>query len=253
MKNHKRKKSKGDKKNRVKREKGIKILLEIIIYIILYIIFIEYINSSTIIELNINGIGEQKILSNEFKKPNEIYINEEIQNYTEYYNLTRLENKIIMKWNTTLEDLNNMLSNKNNITKIDFSNGILLSKNINEICIIPTLISLNLNNFKISGGSNFMSNMFSGCSSLISLNLNNFTIDSENSNFMSNMFSGCSSLVSLNLNNFTLHSGNSNFMSNMSSGCSSLISLNLNNFTILLQYVVETLILCQICFQVVLH
>ena len=78
MKNYKREKSKEDKKNRIERNHRIKIILNII-YII-YAILIKGINSNTIVELNINGIGEQKILSNEFIQPKEIYINEEKQN-----------------------------------------------------------------------------------------------------------------------------------------------------------------------------
>ena len=197
MTNDKREKTKGDQNNRVKKYNIIQILLNVIC-------IIEGINSNTIVELNINGIGEQKILSNEFLKPNETYVNGENQNYTEYYNLAKLENNIIMKWYNKLSDLNNMFSNGINITKMDFANGILSTININAICKLSTLISLNLNNFEIDGvhDKNIMGNMFSGCSSLISLNLNNFSIISGSDNNMENMFSGCSSLISLNLNIF---------------------------------------------------
>ena len=229
-------KLKESKKIKIKRNIRIKILLNII-----YIIFIKDSNSKTIIDLIINGIGEQKILSNEFIQPNEIYINEEMKNYTEYYNLPKLQNNILMKWNNTLTNLTNMFSNLNNITKIDFSNVILSIININSICKMSKLKSLTLNNFSIEssscGNTNDMMNMFSGCSSLISLNLNNFSIKRSGGGFnkMENMFSGCSSLISLNLNYFSIISsgGGFNNMTDMFSGCSSLISLNLNNFSII--------------------
>ena len=95
--------------------------------IMLYLILIKFINSNTIVQLIINGIGEQKILSDDFERPQEIYINGEIQNYAEYYNLTKPENNIIMKWQYQLSDLNNMFSYSSNIIKIDFFKWIIIN------------------------------------------------------------------------------------------------------------------------------
>ena len=213
---------------------GINIFKILNKFVLLYLILIKCINSNTIVQLIINGVGKQKILSSEFEKPEEIYINGEIQNYTEYYDLAKTENNISMKWNNQLININNMFSNLSNIIKADFSNVILSTNNIGAICAISSLISLNLNNFSIkSRYNNIMEHMFSGCSSLISLNLNNFSITSDEFNNMKNMFSGCSSLISLNLNNFSIISHDfNNRMQYMFSNCSSLISLNLNNFSI---------------------
>ena len=171
----------------------------------LYLILIKYINSNTIVQLIINGIGKQKILSNNFEKPQEIYVNWEIQDNREYYNLTESETNITMKWYNELTNLSNMVSNLNNITKIDFLNINLSTIDISTICGISTLISLNLNNFVIiSGSSNDIIDIFPGFTSLLSLNLNNFSITSEFDNHLQYMFLGCSSLISLNLNNFSI-------------------------------------------------
>ena len=230
MRNYQREKGKEKNSNK---QFEIKILNKFVI--MLYFILIKSINSNTIVQLTINGIGEQKILSNEFEKPQEIYVNGKIQNYTEYINLTKPENNIIMKWQYQLIDLNNMFSSLSNITKVDFSNGIISEINFGAICGIPSLKLLNLNNFSIiSEEKNNIQNIFSGCSSLISLNINNFSIISEdNDNIIKNMFSGCSSLKLINLNNISITSKNKNDMQNMFTGCSSLISLNINNFSII--------------------
>jgi len=58
--------------------------------------------------------------------------------------------------------------------------------------------------------------MISGLPSLISLNLNNFSITSEIGNYMGDMFSGCSSLISLNLKDFYISGP---IDSNMFEGC----------------------------------
>ena len=143
---------------------GINIFKILNKFVLLYLILIKCINSNTIVQLIINGIGKQKILSSEFEKPEEIYINGEIQNYTEYYDLAKTENNISMKWNNQLININNMFSNLSNIIKADFSNVILSKNNIGAICAISSLISLNLNNFSIISNDcyNNMENMFSG-------------------------------------------------------------------------------------------
>ena len=52
----------------------------------------------------------------------------------EYYNLTKYENTVKMKWNNTLKNLTNIFTNVNSkITKIDFPDGILLKSNIAAI------------------------------------------------------------------------------------------------------------------------
>ena len=172
MKNYIRDKPKGKNNSN---KFGINIIIYLNKFILLYLILIKSVNSNTIAQLFINGIGKQQILSNGFERPQEIYVNGEIQNYTEYYDLNKSENIIIMKWNNQLENLNGIFSNIRNIIKIDFSNGILSVFNIRSICSFSSLISLNLTNFSINSSSyDGMQDMFSYCNSLKSLNLNNF-------------------------------------------------------------------------------
>ena len=112
---------------------GINIFTILNKFVVLYLILTKFINSNTIVQLIINGIAKQKILSSEFEKPEEIYINGEIQNYTEYYNLTKQENNISMKWADQLTNISNMFYNLSNIIKADFSNVILSTNNIGTI------------------------------------------------------------------------------------------------------------------------
>ena len=73
---------------------------------------------------------------------------------------------------------------------------------------------------------NYLSYMFSGCSSLTTLNLSNFNTQSVTN--MSYMFSGCSSLTTLDLSNFNTQKVTN--MSYMFYNCSSLTDLNLSSF-----------------------
>ena len=104
MEKFKRKYPKEKYNNKYLRINSIKILLNKIC--LLYFILIKGFKSNSIVQIVINNIGVQKILSDEFPKPDEILINGKEQNYTEYYNLTNSENNILMKWNNQLSNLN---------------------------------------------------------------------------------------------------------------------------------------------------
>ena len=138
MKNYK-KDAKGSNNNK---KIGININKILNKFVVLNLILIKYIysNSNTIVHLIINGIGNQKILSNDFEQPQEIYVNGKIQNYTEYYNLTESENNMTMKWNIQLTSILNIFSNLNTITKIDISNANLSTINFSTICGISEII-----------------------------------------------------------------------------------------------------------------
>ena len=196
--------------------------------------------------LTIKGKNTQQILNNksieiyddiskqrknyEFNiNPSEILINGKKTDIIDFYvyNLASEENKITIRFNTTLTNCNVMFTGLSNITNIifinfDFSRKISL-KGMFYSC--KNLISLNLGNFDLSSVTN-MDYMFYCCYELISLDLSNS--NTINTNSMNNMFYSCYKLISLNLRNFKTSSVIS--MGNMFENCYSLISLDLNNF-----------------------
>ena len=186
----------------------------------------------TEINLKINAIGNNKILSDyffEINRPCEIYINDslvgEIKN--EYYiNNTEII-AIKIRWNNSIETTENMFSNCDSIIEIDLSNfNTSHTTNMSSMFYnCSSLEKLTLSNLDTSQVCD-MTYMFYNCASLIELNLNN--IDTSNVKNMSNMFAKCSLLNSLNVNNFKTF--NVIDMSNMFYGCSSLKTMTLSNF-----------------------
>ena len=120
-------------------------------------IILRKLNMISKIHLQINGTGNQNVLSSSFSSvPDQIIVNGIIQNYTDKMvkNLVQDINNITLIWNTALlTSCNSMFENLMNITKIDMSE------------------------FKSSSVTD-MSYMFSGCGSLKELNLNNLVTNS---------------------------------------------------------------------------
>ena len=253
-----------------KKQKTPNLCNKIIIYsIIILIIEIDLIRSNSYcqIDIKINGQGDQGLLFQYSIKnydgkfinfgysPNEIYINDILQNYTgkRVKNLTNEINNISMVFHTKLLYLTGMFANLNKITEIDFSKcdtslvtnmeyafyscNSLVSLNLDKLntssvnslnCAFlgcSSLKYLNLDYFDTSSVTNMIS-AFEGCNSLTSLNLSNFKTSKVNK--MDGMFGNCKSLIYLNLNSFDTSKVNS--MGSMFGNCTSLISLNLNNF-----------------------
>ena len=164
--------------------------LQQILFLILVIFFsFNRLNNSTpIINITIEGIGDQQFLNESFSDSiYEVYING-INNYN---NITLIFN------NTKLNDYNKMFKHLTTIRRIDFSN---------------------FNNSAI----NDMEGMFEGCSGLEQINFLNF--DTSNILSMHSLFKGCSSLRSIDLSNLNLLLVTN--ISEMFFGCSSLSSIN---------------------------
>ena len=222
--------------------KGKDILL-IYILIILYLNLIMINSNDFLSEINItiNGIGKQKILSNSgpfscsysnqsFNSlPNQTLVNGILQNNSDgyVYNLVYQTNIITMRWNYQITNCFAMFDGLNNIISIDLSN-FDTSQVENFDCMFVNCISLkyiNLNNMNTSLAKN-MVEMFAFCSSLETLNLSSF--DTSKVTSMERMFFNCKSLKSLDLSNFnTLELKNT---TQMFFSCSSLLFLNLKNF-----------------------
>ena len=135
--------------------------------------------------------------------------------------------KIEYKFNNHLTKINNMFSNCELITNLDFS--CFNTKNITELHSIfngcKSLENLDLSYFDTKNITN-MSFMFCSCKSLENLDLSHF--DTKNVTNMSYMFYGCNSLTNLDLSNFDTK--NVTNMSYMFSDCNSLTNLDLSNF-----------------------
>ena len=182
--------------------------------------------------LKVKGIGEITILSNYFYqryKPNQIYINNSLENITEnrYYFINSEINTIRMEWNYKIENTSSMFRDCNKIIEIDLSN--FDTSQVKEMSFMfyncDLLKELNLSNFDTSQVTK-MERMFSFCSKLTSLNLNNF--NTSNVKNMKHMFHGCSSLCSLALSNFD--TSKVIYMNGMFAFCYALNILNLSNF-----------------------
>ena len=190
------------------------------------------------ITLKIKGPGRKNIfghdpIKNEYFEidnyPNEIYINEDIQNIANYsYDFNQTINIVKLIWNKTkINSTKNMFRRCSDITEIDFSE-FDTSPIIDMYCMFfqcSSLTSLNLSNFNTSNTIN-MAGMFQDCSSLTSLNLSKF--DTSHVIWMHVMFGGCSSLTSLDLSNFDTSQVYHIF--NMFDGCINLKYINLQNF-----------------------
>ena len=102
-------------------------LIKFIIFTALILEFnLRKINSGlSTINLKANGIGNVKILSDNFRNylPNEVWVNNINQNeINNIYNLNKSENFIILIWYDQIETLNYMFSFCYNIIEIDLSN-----------------------------------------------------------------------------------------------------------------------------------
>ena len=188
------------------------------------------INYETIIIVEINEIGKQKIISQYYPPPSQVYINEEKQieiSRDNIYDFKKEQNTIKMIWNDPLTSFNSMFNDCSKLTKIEFIN--LETSNINNMDTMfygcSSLTSLDLSNF-VTTSFTSMRNVFHGCTSLKSINFNNF--DTSNVTLMSSMFYGCSSLTSLDLSNFKTSLVTS--MSTMFQDCTSLKILNIKSF-----------------------
>ena len=192
------------------------------------IIFLSFINLSkedNILRLNniyeikitVKGSGTQMILSDYSAEyydrvvnfsylPDEILINNVLQNYTgKYvYNLKNEYNNITMRWNNPLGDTNCMFYNIKNITFFDFSNFDTTS--VKEMIYMfrdNDITKLNLSTFNTAYVTS-MSKMFDCCWYLISLDISNF--DTSLVTDFGHCFRCLHSLTSLNIDNLNTES-----------------------------------------------
>ena len=270
-------KIKYDKLGKIKKNKiakvniiNIKILRHskaIIIFIIMSLnLFVQILQDNKIyflraylskINLKIKGIGFKYIIGPDFDKsnyPNEIYINNNLQNPTNYvYYLNQTDNYVELIWENNINNCRYLFYKCSNITEIDLSefdsSQVTIIEYMFTDCI--SLTSINFTNFNTSNVE-IMYDMFRNCSSLSSLDLSNFntnkvklfvaifkdctsltslnlsSFETSQATEMYNLFSGCSSLTSLDLTHFETSSVT--LMYDMFKGCSSLTSLDLSNF-----------------------
>ena len=216
-------------------------LLLIIIFIINNFIkeyqlkFAEVYSSNITIKIKETGI--QKIFFDgetcystrpKFPYPDEVYINDEIQNnISAKYNFTREDNAIKLVWYESRENWGCLFKFCDKITEIDFSE-FDFSKSIEGNMMFfrcKSLTSLNINDFgkvKLKDGGSFFREMIS----MTSLNLSNF--DMSEVTDIGWMFAGSTSLTSLDLS--CLHSNNITvYVTHIFWNCSNLEYINLNN------------------------
>ena len=170
----------------------------LIILIIIFQIFISEESKFKLAKLSLNaeimihieGKGKQPILNlwgieynNEYiffnYRPSKIYINNISQNITKdlKYDLTLVDNEIILIFNESLNDCNVMFFSLENITKINF-------------------LKFNSSNFV------GMLGIFSGFTKLTSVNLS--ALDTSKVTSMTNLFLGCKNLRFLDTKNFNI-------------------------------------------------
>ena len=214
-----------------------------------------YLNEITI---KIRGGEIQNILNSNYEYlPTEVLVNGQntfIENGNKVSNLQEGENTIIMKWNYTIKDCEDMFYTLTNLIEVDLSNfdASELTSMIFMFYGCTNLTSINLNNLNTSKLNN-MKMIFSECSSLLYLDLSSLDtsfVTSMSSMFLncislktvifgknfktSNvitlefLFSYCNSLESIDLSNFDTSSVT--IMSQMFAECTSLTSLDLSNF-----------------------
>ena len=217
------------------------------INLIIFFTFINLSKEANILQLNylyeikitVKGNGTQMILSNytaEYNNrilnfthiPNEILINNELQDYTgKYvYNLRNEYNNITMRWNNPLNDTNCMFYKIKNITFFDFSN--FDTKDVKEMTYMfreNDISKLDLSTFNTSSVTN-MAGMFEYCWYLISLDISNF--DTSLVTDFVHTFKNFHFLTSLNIDNLNTKSALN--MVGMFEGNDALTSLNLKNF-----------------------
>ena len=194
----------------------------------------NYISEVTI---KIKGNGTQKILYPYFhKKPDEIYLNGNKVNSSNYSNYESIfingkeetNNIIKIIWKNFDGNLVNAFQYLSNLIEIDLSK---LNATVNNMANLfvgcTSLKSVNLSNLDTSKVAN-MGHLFADCKSLTSIDLSSF--NTSNVLYMDNMFLNCFSLTSLNLFNFDTKSVIK--IDYMFKNCTSLTSLNLSNFKI---------------------
>ena len=216
-------------------------LLLIIIFIINNFIkeyqlkFAEVYSSNITIKIKETGI--QKIFFDgktcystrpKFPYPDEVYINDEIQNnISAQYNFTKEDNVIKLVWYESRENWGCLFKYCDKITEIDFSE-FDFSKSIEGNMMFrgcKSLTSLNINDFgkvKLKDGGSFFREIIS----MTSLNLSNF--DMSEVTDIGWMFAGSTSLTSLDLS--CLHSNNITvYVTHIFWNCLNLEYINLNN------------------------
>ena len=149
-------------------------LILILIILEINLIFPKKVSNIYEIRIKIKGTGLQSILgdSDYFNLPDEIYLGEsKIGAISNRINLIENENKIILRWNSTLQSCREMFLDCSNITEIDFSSfdnpNILSAIDMFRGC--KSLISINFSRFYTSKVTSFYG-MFHNCYNLLSLN-----------------------------------------------------------------------------------
>ena len=186
------------------------------------------------ITIKVRGPGEQYIFFGGdtctpgiFTLPNEVYINDIIQNeIKDKYDFINPMSFVKLVWYNATNNCNCLFQNCTNITDIDFSDfdfslglqGYQLFSNC------TSLISINFNSKGTIKILNAVS-MFSNCESLVSLDLSKFDITAINDTRA--MFKSCHSLISLDLANFM--NRNLIYCQYMFYDCPNLIYVNLKN------------------------
>ena len=177
----------------------------------------------------------------EIKENCEIRINNEIINFSYFYNFKN-KGKYTIKYlfKNNLTKTNHMFSDCISLTNIDLSNfnaqNVTNMSNMFSHC--ESLANINLSNFKTQKVTD-MSYMFFDCYSLTNINLSNF--NTQNVTNMSNMFSHCSSLTNINLSNFNTQ--NVTNLSDMFSDCYSLTNIVnppfINSFYLIISHMIH--------------
>ena len=200
---------------------------------ILYLLIIITIISKSIpkesqVTIRVSKNGNQKVFSESgpFTPPDEVYINDQIQEFSNTYDLQ--PDKIVkLVWKKTIENCYSMFDSCEDIVEINFIDFDTSQSNhmwgMFRNCY--SLISLDLSGFDTTNVGN-MGCMFFGCRSLISLDISNFNL--LNNYNLGNTFCGCTSLKSINLSN--LDTSTIQYMDNLFNGCENLISIDLSNF-----------------------
>ena len=163
------------------------------------------------ITLKIKDSGIKKIFSDLsffpiYSYPNQVYINEKMQDIVNHsYNLTETNNIIELVWDNLINSSYKIFYGCSDIIEMDFSN--FNTSNIRDMQWMfrdcSSLISLNLSNFDTSKVTS-MNRMFEGCSSLTSLNLSNF--DTSQVSYIFSMFNNSINLEYINMINFSENS-----------------------------------------------
>ena len=188
-------------------------------------------NLDSEITMSIFGIGQQEILSREYRGvlPDKIYVDNIYSNEkSKLVNIIdKNENIIKMVWNSPIKTCRCMFKDLSNIIGIDFTK--FDSSLVTDMYLMfngcYSLTSINFNNFNTSKVTN-MESMFYNCSLLTSLDLNYF--DTSSVTNMIGMFHKCISLQNLKVDYFNTSSVND--MNALFYNCKSLISLDLSSF-----------------------